>query len=181
MSTIEKDTNVENTMLSKILTTSAWMAGSVAVLMMIITVSQVLLRYIFRSPLTWTDQISGYFLVILVYVASPWMAFVDGHIRIDVLYRTFKGNVKNVFDIIILLFIITYGAVMTWQTTIMSIDSFTMNILSSADLRVPLFPFQGLVAIAAFFTTVIYFISLINTIKMIRSKRSEEKKHLVSL
>jgi len=181
MSTIEKEASLENRMFSKILTASAWIAGSTAVLMMLITVLQLLLRYFLRSPLTWNDQISGYLLVILVYVASPWMAFVDGHIRIDILYRTFKGNVKNFFDIIILLFIITYGSVMTWQTTIMTIDSITMGIFSSADLRLPLFPFQGLVAIAALFTTVIYFITLIDTIKNIRLKRSSEREKSLSL
>lgn len=76
-------------LLQRIATVSSRLLASAGVLcviaMMIIVTLEVVSRYVFNSPSTWSDEIASYLLAAIVFLGLADNLHIDKHIRIDVL------------------------------------------------------------------------------------------------
>lgn len=54
--------------------------------------TNVVLRYVFNSPIIWADQITGYGMVYITFLGSPWVLYRRRHISVDVLQETLGGS-----------------------------------------------------------------------------------------
>jgi len=61
----------------------AWLVVAVSGLMIAITFAQVLFRYIFASPLTWSEELARYCFVWIVYLGAPIALHRGLHIGVD--------------------------------------------------------------------------------------------------
>src|SRR5690625_2796698 len=62
-----------------------WLAGAFLGLLFVLLVIQVVSRYVFSSPLPWTEEAARYAMVWLVFLAAAYMSATDGHITITLL------------------------------------------------------------------------------------------------
>jgi len=58
----------------------------------------IFLRYIFDSPIAWSNTISRYIYIIIALVGSAIAYTQQGHARIDILYDRVGPNTKKLFD-----------------------------------------------------------------------------------
>ncbi|MEX0923649.1 MAG: TRAP transporter small permease [Rhodovibrionaceae bacterium] len=73
----------------------AFFSGALLVGLTLLVSVNVILRYGFSSPVIWADQVTGYFLVYITFLAAPWVLVQRKHITVDILRETLgsKGNV----------------------------------------------------------------------------------------
>ncbi|MBO6782050.1 MAG: TRAP transporter small permease [Alphaproteobacteria bacterium] len=63
----------------------------IPVLTLIVTVD-VVLRYAFNAPFDWAIEFNETMLLFILFGSLPFTTKVNGHIRMELLYRHFKGN-----------------------------------------------------------------------------------------
>lgn len=104
----------------KIISSLSRMAGYAAAgvlgLMMLLTVTDVFLRYFFNSPLTGTTEITEFMLVISVVPAFAWCAISQQHVKVDLLMSLFPSRIQGIIDILTLTATLIIFIIITWQS-----------------------------------------------------------------
>jgi len=153
-----------------VITQGGFLSGILLMVIVISIMREVIGRYLFNSQTPLALELSSYLLVAIVYIGAGWVALVDGHIRIDIIYERIKGTAKNVLDIIIYLIILFYCAILTWQSWELAYYSLARNIQSAQAMMWPLFPSQILVPIGALITILVFSIKLYRVFGSMRKK-----------
>lgn len=61
----------------------------------IVVTTDVILRYAFKSPFDWAIEFNETMLLLILFGSLPFTTKVNGHIRMELLYRHFKGNLRR--------------------------------------------------------------------------------------
>jgi TRAP-type C4-dicarboxylate transport system permease small subunit len=95
--------------------------------MMMLTVTDVFLRYFFNAPISGTTEITEFMLVIVVFPALAWCAVTGKHVKVDLLMTHFPPRVQAIVDSITLLLVFGIFVIITWQSFLESkvVDSST--------------------------------------------------------
>lgn len=81
---------------------------------MLLVSTDVILRYVFNSPIAWTTEVCEYILVGIVSLGMAWLLRREGHVKVDFLLNQFSPGTQaliNAFTSILaaaVLFIITW-------------------------------------------------------------------------
>lgn len=107
--------------------------------LMVINVTwQVLSRYIFQNPASFTDELSRYMLVWLGMLGAAYVAGQDQHLAIDIVLRKLEGKAKANLQILINSLVIVFViAVMILGGSNLVYITFILE-QKSATLQVPL-------------------------------------------
>ena len=81
-----------------ILIGTAYVSGSLIVLIMLSVSYEVVMRYFFNSPTRWAMDFSGYMQYILVSIGAAWLLMVDGHARIDTFLSRFPPRLQKIIN-----------------------------------------------------------------------------------
>ena len=65
---------------------SAYIGVAVLILMMLITVADVFLRYVFNSPIVGAYEISEFVLLVLCFIGIAYCAWEDRHVKMNLLF-----------------------------------------------------------------------------------------------
>lgn len=90
--------------------------------MMMLTVVDVFMRYVFNSPITGATEISELMMVIVVFPALAWIALERSHITVDLLLSKWSREVRFIVEIITLLFALGTFGIITWQSFLESAE-----------------------------------------------------------
>jgi len=101
---------------------TGYAATSVIALMMILTVSDVFMRYAFNSPITGTTEISEFMMVIVVFPAFAWCAVVKRHVKVDLILEHFPPRIQAIIDSITMLIALGIYVIITWRSALESMD-----------------------------------------------------------
>ncbi len=74
------------------------MAVGVLVCMMMLTVTDVCLRYFFNRPIMASKEITEYMMVIVGFLGLAWCAVKGMHIKVNILVGTFSEKAQSVID-----------------------------------------------------------------------------------
>ena len=149
---------------------TGWFAGSLAVLMMLGIIREVIGRYFFKAPTDWAVDLNGFLLVGMVYLGSAYTTLIDGHVRADFFYVRITGRAKAVLDIVIECISIFYCSMLTWESWSLAYDSLVYNEVSSGGVRWPLFPFQVVVPIGGALVIACLAIRIVANIRYLMGK-----------
>jgi TRAP-type mannitol/chloroaromatic compound transport system permease small subunit len=141
------------------------LAGSLAVIMMLSLVREVVGRYFFNRPTDWAVDLNSFLLVAIVYLGAAYTTSIDGHVRADFFYGRFKGRPKALLDIFIDTASIFYVSILLWEGWLLAWESFLSGEVSTGGVRWPLFPFQVLVPFGA---SLVIFLLLVRLARSIR-------------
>jgi TRAP-type C4-dicarboxylate transport system permease small subunit len=104
MKSIEKVVNViENTMGMVILT-----------VMVMIVALQVASRYLFPSPISWTEEASRYCLIWLTFLGASMVIRTKGHFAVEYLLQKIHGRILVAVELFLLLMMVYFAAVMLY-------------------------------------------------------------------
>ncbi len=124
------------------------MGVSVLALMMFLTSTDVLLRYVFRRPITGSVELIEYMLAILVAFSIAYCAVRKRHVSIDLVVSHFPQRVRAIVNGINCLMGMGILFLITWQCAVYVKEEFDAG-LTSGSLYIPVFPFVGAVALGS--------------------------------
>lgn len=75
--------------------------------------AQVVTRYLFASPFTWTEELGRYTFVWLSFLGMALAVKKGGHIALDLLLKGVTGKIKKILQTIIYILIGVFGGLFT--------------------------------------------------------------------
>ena len=91
-------------------------AGVCVVVMAILVFFQVVMRYVFNAPTSWSDEIAVYGMVWSVYISSSWAVRERAHIRVMNLINLFPGRIALGLSVLSDLVWFLFAVFLTWQS-----------------------------------------------------------------
>jgi TRAP-type C4-dicarboxylate transport system permease small subunit len=135
--------------------------------MMMMTVTDVIMRYFFRQPIIGSMEISVTLMVCIVFLGIGWCALNDGHISVDIITGKLSKRSRallNGFDNIVTLVL---ALLITWRSFMEAVSVKDMEVTSPI-LGIPRYPF---VFVTSFGFFLLFSAALILFIKNIRSMK----------
>jgi TRAP-type C4-dicarboxylate transport system permease small subunit len=117
-----------------------YLSMALVLILMLLTVSDVFMRFVFNNPITGTAEMAMYIMVCLV-CGMALCALRGEHIVVDILMSRFSPRVQAIVDCFNLLASLAIVAVITWQGFINSLWERKFNYLASVMFPVPSYPF----------------------------------------
>ena len=117
-----------------------YLSMALVLILMLLTVSDVFMRFVFNDPITGTAEMAMYIMVCLV-AGMALCALRGEHIVVDLVMRRFSPRVQAIVDIFNLIASLAIVAIITWQGIINSLWERKFNYLASTMFPVPTFPF----------------------------------------
>jgi TRAP-type C4-dicarboxylate transport system permease small subunit len=119
-------------------------------IMIIIITLNVILRYIFNSPLSWGEEANGLLLFMVLFLSLTYTWDRNRHIRMEIVYARMKGGMRRVADIVSGLTGITFFGLMGIQS-IRDIPYMIKTHETGEELIfIPLWPFRIVMAAISF-------------------------------
>ena len=135
--------------------------------MMCLTCADVLLRWLFRKPITGTFEIVSFLGVIAVAFAMAHTSFEKGHVAVDLLVQLFPKKAQGVIEGFISILGMSLFALITWQCVVYGMDLQKAGEVS-ATLKFPLYPIIYGVAIGAAAVCLVLLVDCANAIAKIK-------------
>lgn len=124
--------------------------GALALLLMMLwTVTDVVLRFLFNRPVLGSYEIVEYSMVVFVFMAFAYAQFCKAHIRVPVLLERLGPRGRSLLEAINSVIALLMGAVMTWGALLQSISQYNDHVTSSV-LMIPKWPFEVVTFIGLF-------------------------------
>jgi len=135
----------------------------VILLMMLLTVADVFMRYVFSDPITGTTEISEIMMVCLL-LAMGWAAVNGNHITVDAIMNRMPKRFQAISDIIV--FLVSFGifAIIAWRSYLAGLFTLEYNRVSAL-LKIPDGPFYILLGVGYGFLCLSIIPILVNRIK----------------
>lgn len=139
-------------------------AGLVLMLLVLLIVADVTLRRVFNSPLTFSYEIIGFGLVIVIWGAILYSTSQERHISIDVLVSHLSAKIRQflrlIFDLVSAVVFFLIG----WQSISYAIKSRNLH-QASPILDLPIYFFIFIVALGSILAGLILLIIFIDSIR----------------
>lgn len=135
--------------------------------LMLLTVADVGLRYIFNAPILGSFELTEFSLILLVFFAIPWGTAQKVNVRVDLIVGKFPARLRAIFDSVTCFISLLVIALFAWYTVPQAI--YMMKLGSESDmLEIPLYPFYFIVALGFF---LLFFVLIANLIDLINEAK----------
>lgn len=131
--------------LSKIMSKISW---AVLFLMMLLTITDVVLRKTLSQSILGTVEITEFMLVIVIFFALANTEIINGHVKVDLVMSRFSGRVQGFVDMITQFVCFILSVLITWSTLIYS-EEMRASAEVTQDLWIPIYPFIYVVALGS--------------------------------
>jgi TRAP-type C4-dicarboxylate transport system permease small subunit len=140
--------------------------------MMMLTVADVTLRYLFNSPIMGSMELTEYIMVCVGTLGLAWCALQGAHIKVDLIVSKLPMKSQNAIDTINYLLVIGISLLITSQTFVRAGIVRRLG-MASAMLDIPQYPF---LLVVSFSYLLLLATAVILLIQAISSLRAKEKK-----
>lgn len=125
-------------------------AGIVAFGIMILVTVDVFMRYFLNNPLQHVFEISGHSLVLMTFLAAPWVLKVDQHVKMEGVLAQFSiknqhllNFITSLLGVFICLVLFVFGFEGTW-------DYYKRGLPFPGMLRIPQYPILFVIVVSYF-------------------------------
>jgi len=125
-------------------------ASILVFIMMCITTTEVVARYVFNHPTIWAWPLNRQIFGLFILVAGVYTMSKRQHIRIEILYDLFPPRIKLIGRLFGLAGLILFLGVLIWQGGWMGWNSLMAGERATGAFSIPLYPFKLLIPIGAF-------------------------------
>lgn len=146
-------------MLSKMNYYSAFLGAWIIFGLILFNTYGVVMRYFFNAPVPGSTEISTYLVPVIAFLGLAYALEAGSHIVVDIFVVLLSKRTQLILNIIMTVFIIILGAMLTWKGMEVSIEKFHER--SSSELMLPLFIFYIWVPIGS----LLLFLQAIRNIK----------------
>lgn len=121
-------------------------AMGVLFIMMLLTASDVIFRYIFNRPIAGSIELTEFMMATMVSFGIAYCAVLGGHVSVDVVVSLLPKKVRTIIGIITTLLSLGLFLLITWQNVLYIREVFDSG-LESPVLLLPAYPYIAAVAI----------------------------------
>ncbi|MFV0439529.1 MAG: TRAP transporter small permease subunit [Desulfopila sp.] len=139
-------------------------AGWVVVLMMLTISYDVIMRYLFDAPTTWSFEINRYMLIMVVFIGGGWTLPSGGHVSVDIFTENIPGKKKLILDIVTSCMAGVYVLVFFIESSFFTWDAWEHDIRSTEYLAWPLWPIRLFLVIGAAMLFLEYVVRIVRNI-----------------
>jgi len=143
---------------------AAFITTVTLVAMVMLTVIDVFLRFVFRAPILGSVEITEYMMVTAGFLGMAWCAQKGGHVVVGILVDRLPKRIQHIFDCITLSVGLAIVPLVIWQSFAQSGLCLEENYTSDL-LKIPQFPFYIIVGIGYIILFFVILTILINSIK----------------
>jgi C4-dicarboxylate transporter, DctQ subunit len=111
------------------------LAGICVLTMTVLVFFQVVMRYVFSQPTSWSDEIAVYAMVWSVYLSVSWAVRERAHIRVMNFVNLFPRVIATGLTVFSDVLWFLFGLFLTWQSVILEM-SFWQNKYESPSLEI---------------------------------------------
>ena len=102
-------------------------AGVCVVVMTVLVFFQVVMRYVFHAPTSWSDEIAVYAMVWSVYISTSWAVRERAHIRVMNLINLFPTKIALALTMLSDLIWFAFAIFLTWQSVLLHVSMWDMQ------------------------------------------------------
>ena len=132
---------------------ASYVAMVTVIAMMLMTVTDVTLRYVFTRPLSGIPELTEYMLAICLLGIVP-CALEKRHIKVEIITENLPPRASAIMESITLFVSLCLCGIMAWQSFWSGINAIS-NDVYSAMLEIPAFPFYWVVSLAFALMTIV--------------------------
>lgn len=154
-----------------------WISGAIILFMMTLISIDVLLRYVFNSPLKGGFELIQFLFIGVVFFGISYVQGVKGHIQIDIGTKWMSPKLLKLLDIIGYIIAIFIVSIIVYQTGVEAWRSFVSGDYSMGIIQYPLWPSKSVIPIGAFvlwFRLIVDIISKILNLHLVSPKEEIE-------
>jgi len=122
-----------------LVTAGALVAGILVIAVCAITFYEVVARYVFGAPTTWSIDASTYAVFWATFLAGPFTLREGGHVAVDVLLRRAQVRTRRLAATGSLAVVAAFSALIAWQGAAACLDAYRFGEVTMSVLRVPLY------------------------------------------
>ena len=115
-------------------------------MMMFLTFTDVLLRYIFNSPVPGATELIEFMMGIVVTFSVAYTAHKKSHIGVDLLLVHLQERTRKLIGVVTSFLTLILFALICWQTILLISEDYHSTIISAV-LYIPVYPFIATVAV----------------------------------
>ena len=141
----------------------AIIAGSVLIIIMLLTTLDVIMRFFFNAPITGSSEITQRFIIVAGFLGIGWCALNNQHIKVDILVGKLPPKGQKVFTLFNYLVVGIISALIGTQSFKQAALVKKMHVQSQL-LGIPNFPFYYVVSISYFILLITIIFLLVLTI-----------------
>lgn len=124
----------------------------------VITVD-VVMRYVFNSPFDWSIEFNEAALLLILFGSMPYTTKVNGHVRMELIYRHFEGNMRRFANALWAMAGLFFSILLAIRTA--NEIPFLIKIHKNTEfLGIPVWALRGIVLVSAVLMAV-YFLHLL--------------------
>jgi TRAP-type C4-dicarboxylate transport system permease small subunit len=146
----------------------ALIAGCVLLALMVYTVLDVILRYVFNSPFSGSLEVTEFSMAVIVFLGIPLCGWLGGHVAVDILERPLDDPRLRFIPVILSLVSAILFAVIAYLTASEALHN-TGRI--SNMMRWPHWPFQLTVALGSALYAVVLAIQCVQDVRRMGGDR----------
>ncbi len=140
-------------------------------LMLFLTFTEVVLRYVFNNPIAWSEEVTLVMLIWYGFLAMALGVKDDSHMSLEFFYEIFSENGKKVLDFIRHVLMLAFSTLMTYYALELARTSITKYLPASKISRSILYIAMLISGILMFIYTLVHLISI-----FVNPKESEVNK-----
>lgn len=80
------------------------------IVMVVVMFMQVVLRYVFATGFAWTEELSRFLMIYMIFIGSAVLASQDGHISVTILDDLLKGIPRKILKLVQYILCLVYSA-----------------------------------------------------------------------
>lgn len=123
-----------------------WLSAAAMFAIMLIVFCDVIMRYVFHSPLSWAYDLISLYLVAAVFFLSLSAAYSEGaHVNVDILQQTFPPRAIRLTELVTTAIGALVFALITYFGTLRTIDAYASRDVLSGAIPWPTWPSLALV------------------------------------
>jgi len=87
-----------------------YIGGFFVLIMTLVILLQVIARFVFNSPFTWTEELARYLFVYITFLGAGLLVYQRSHLFVEIVFNLFPSTVKKVVQMIIDLIVAGFSA-----------------------------------------------------------------------
>ena len=151
----------------------AYLGGFCILAMTLMVTYNVILRYVFRSPTSWSLEITGYLMVACIFFPLALAQAEDRQIKVDLVYSRLSQRLKSIVDLMVSTIALSFFVLLTIKSLNMAIFSYQHQLVSSPVVKIPLFSSQMVITVGACMLCVRLILQIHRRIALFSSKYPE--------
>jgi TRAP-type C4-dicarboxylate transport system permease small subunit len=139
-----------------------WVGGGVLIFMMLLTVADVILRYL-KKPILGTYELVSFLGAVVIAFALPLTTWQKGHVAVDILLENMSGLRRSMLDATTRLMGILFFTILSWNLISMGTSLYKTG-EGTLTLQLPLYPIAYILGFSCVVQCLILIADLVRTV-----------------